>query len=172
MHKIITSLYYPSVVVYTPYPLHIKLVRYDPLCGCCGAVGLGRRLRPTGSPLLHEQCRDGQGSYPWPFHLLSCDHHAPPPIPTIYSTTQYCCLFLSTCSFSTSTRTYKLLQASPCKLLDSKRTQVHLVLHLSSTCPQGLPACSPQGTYLHLGLRLERMFRPSSDFRDGAPTIA
>ena len=34
-------------------------------------VGLGRRLRPTGSPLLHEQCRDGQGSHPWPFHLLS-----------------------------------------------------------------------------------------------------
>ena len=34
--------------------------------------------------------------------------------------------FLSTCSFSTRPRTYKLLQASPYKLLDSKRTQVHL----------------------------------------------
>ena len=25
-------------MVYTPYPLHIQIVRYDPLRGCCGAA--------------------------------------------------------------------------------------------------------------------------------------
>eukprot|EP01047_Picozoa_sp_COSAG01_P005480 COSAG01_NODE_188_length_22632_cov_15.284915_7_plen_496_part_00 len=36
--------------------------------------------------------------------------------------------FLSTCSFSTRPRTYKLLQASPYKLLDSKRTHDRMAL--------------------------------------------
>eukprot|EP01047_Picozoa_sp_COSAG01_P119695 COSAG01_NODE_48403_length_381_cov_1.900709_1_plen_93_part_01 len=43
MHKIITSLYYPSVVVYTPYPLHIQV--------------LGTRMPPPGCSRIRPMDR-------------------------------------------------------------------------------------------------------------------
>jgi hypothetical protein len=92
-------------------------------------VGLGRRLRPTGAHLLHEQCRDGQGSHPWPFHLL-------PYSPLIY-------------------------------ILHSNNWYLFFLREFTSSSPliyvSAGAACSPQVSFLQLGLRRERILRPSSE---------